>query len=138
FGPTQIFIVIEIRPQLRILCEELNNHEALAIEPFVHVAASLQEHRFDLSLGCLKSKHAANDRADDSTDNAGSRCHDGWIHCEMTRFVPVHWALNRAISPGLRNILLTSPRCSSSSAIILRAYSSRNMERSRTVSRSLL
>src|SRR6266705_5462559 len=71
FGPTQIFVVIEIRPQLGILCEELNNPQALAIEPFVHVAATLQEHHLDLSLGCLESKHAADDRSDDSPGNAG-------------------------------------------------------------------
>src|SRR6185295_1124873 len=45
---------------------------------------------------------------------------------------------NCVISPGLRSILLTSPRCVSSSAIISRANSSSNTERSRTRSSSRL
>ena len=45
-------------------------------------------------------------------------------------------ATNAATSPGFRNILSTSPACTSSAAMRRLAYSSRNTERSRTRSSS--
>ena len=54
----------------------------------------------------------------------------------VIRNTQCHVLLNRAISPGLRRILLTTPRCCSSSAIILHAYSSMNTEQVRTMVQS--
>jgi hypothetical protein len=75
-----VLVVIEVWPHLRILCEESQYLQTLTIESLVHIAATLPQHYFYLTLRSLKREHAAEHRSDNRTCYARYCSYQGWIH----------------------------------------------------------
>jgi hypothetical protein len=79
-GMIKHLVIVEVRPQFRVLSKELQDVQALAVQPLVNVAAHLQQHHLDLPLSSLKRKDSPDDSSDNSAGNAGTCGQDCWIH----------------------------------------------------------
>jgi len=80
---SNLFVVVEIRPDLWILCEVTHYLEALTVKPLVYVTSTLQKHHLNLALSRLEGENAPQDRADDCTYDTRCGGQDCWIHFEF-------------------------------------------------------
>ena len=67
----QILVVVEIRPHFRMLRKEAHYRQALIIESLVHVTTTLAQHYLNLALCGLERKEAADQCANDYSQDAG-------------------------------------------------------------------